>query len=104
MPDETYIGALCGALRAFRTAATLLGQLDRRIEEAYDAHDVEEALGWERISALYAKERRRLARSLLIAATRLEEAGSKVPNPCWRPPPWVLQEWEAICGREESGA
>jgi uncharacterized membrane protein YcjF (UPF0283 family) len=101
MSDDTYIGALRGALRTFRTAATVFGRLDREIEAAWDAHDVERAVYLEEVSAGYAKERRRLAHSLLLATARLEDAGATVPNPRWVRPPWLRREWEAICGRED---
>ena len=97
MPDETYIDALRASLRTFRTLATKLGRLDREIEEAWNAHDVEWALTLHQISADFEETRRRLAYSLLLATRRLEEAGARVPNPHWVPPPWLLQEWEAIC-------
>ena len=101
MPDETYIDALRAALRTFRTLATKLGRLDQELEESWDAHDVEWALVLQQILAEHADRRRSLVKSLLLAAMRLEEAGARVPNPRWRPPPWVLREWEAMCGRGE---
>jgi len=101
MSDDTYIAALRSALRTFRTLATMLGRLDQEIEESWNAHDVEWALVLQQILADCVKERRRLARSLLLAEMQLQEAGARVPNPRWVPPLWLLQEWEAICGREE---
>jgi len=100
MPDDPYIGALRGALRTFRTLTTMFGRLDREIEEAWDSHDVEWALSLEQLLAEYADRRRPLAKSLLLAAMRLEEAGAKVPNPRWVTPPWVLREWEAMCDQQ----
>ena len=102
MPDDSYIGALRGALRTFRTLATMFGRLDREIEEAWDSHDVEQALYLEKISAEYADRRRPLAKSLLSAISLLEEASGRLPNPRWVSPLWLLQGWEAICGRQES--
>ena len=101
MPDDTYVSAVRGALRIFRTAVTMLGRLDREIEAAWEAHNVERALYLEQVAADYAKERRRLAHSLLLATTLLQEAGARVPNPRWVPPPWVWREWQAICGHVE---
>ena len=102
MPDDSYIGALRGALRTFRTLATMFGRLDQEIEEAWAAHDVEQALYLEKILAEYADRRRPLAKSLLSAISLLEEASGRLPNPRWVTPPWVLREWEAICHRWES--
>ena len=97
MPDETYIGALRGALRTFRTLATMFGRLDRELEEAWAAHDVEQALYLEKISTEDADRRRPLAKSLLSAISLLEEAVGSLPNPRWVTPPWVLRQWEAMC-------
>ena len=101
MPDNSYIGALRGALRTFRTLATMFGRLDQEIEEAWAAHDVEQALYLEKISAQYADRRRPLARSLFSATTLLQKAGASVPNPRWVPPLWLQGAWEAICGGQE---
>lgn len=101
MSDDSYIGALRGALRTFRTLATMFGRLDRELEEAWNSQDVEWALALEQIAAEYADRRKPLAKSLLSATSLLEEASGRLPNPRWVTPPWVLREWEKICGRQE---
>jgi len=91
--DKDDVDALRRQLRRLRTKATKLGEIDRRIEEAYDTHDVDQALYWERVSASYVKNRRELATRLLDTEHNLIEVGADVPNPNWITPTWVLGEW-----------
>jgi len=73
--DETYIGALRGALRTLRTIATMLGRLDEELQESWDAHNVEWALALEQILAEHEDRRRPLAKSLLLTTSLLEVGG-----------------------------
>lgn len=86
VPDETYMDALRHALKTFITAATLLGQVDQRIEEACNARDVEKALYWEQLLPRYADDQRELAYFLLLLAlvtSRLEEVVGRALQPWW---------------------
>jgi len=101
--EETYIGALKASLRTFRTAASMFGRLDREIEEAWDSGNVEWALSLEKLAVEYKEHRRRIAWSLYLATVRLQQAGAKIPNPRWKPPPWLLLEWEAMVDSAQPG-
>lgn len=86
VPDETHMDALRHALETFITAATLLGQVDQRIEEACNAHDVDKALYWEQLLPRYADDQRELEYFLLLLAlvtSRLEEVVGRALQPCW---------------------
>ena len=90
VPDETYMDVLRDALKTFVTLATLLGQVDQRIEEACNAHDVDKALYWEQLLPRYADDQRELVCFLLLLAlvtSRLEEVVGRALQPCWVAPP-----------------
>jgi len=91
--DKDDVDALRRHLGRLRAKATKLGEIDRRIEEAYDTHDVDQALYLERVSASYVKNRRELAKRLMDMEHCLVEAEADIPNPNWTTPPWLLQEW-----------
>ena len=89
VPDETHMDALWHALKTFITAATLLGQVDQRIEEACNAHDVDKALYWEQLLPRYADDQHELEYFLLLLAlvtSRLEEVVGRALQPCWVAP------------------
>ena len=90
--NKSNIDVLRSQLRRLRAKATRLGEIDRRIEEAYDTHDVDQALYWERIAASYVSNRSELARQLLDTQHAIVETGTPVPNPFWVEPPWVEHE------------
>jgi len=93
--DKDDVDALRRHLGRLRAKATKLGEIDRRIEEAYDTHDVDQALYLKRVSASYVKNRRELAKRLMDMEHCLVEAEADIPNPNWTAPPWLLQEWMA---------
>jgi hypothetical protein len=96
MGDDTYMGALREALKTFRTTATEFGYLENRMKEARDCQDDKESQYWEEVWQKYASDRLGIVLALLRTMSLFEQAGGRIPNPRWKTPAWVYEEWRTV--------
>ena len=93
MREESYVEALRNSLMIFRTVATEFAKVETRIGEARGRGDTEELQHLEAVWQKHADDRLGIALALLRTMYLFAQAGTRIPNPRWKTPPWVYREW-----------